>query len=303
MVVHQLTSSITYSLTSNSLSTMSNQAAWIPAKCAPFKVDAAPMPEPDANEVVIRTHAVAINPVDAYIQKLGIIAEEFPTVVGCDVAGEITAVGSDVKRFQPGDRVLAALDFEAKRSNKGSFQLYCAAFEALAAKLPDNVGFSQACVLPLALSTAATGLFRKGSLALSYPQVDPKPNGKAFLVWGGSSSVGSCAIQLAKAAGYEVATTCSSRNFDYCKRVGADHVFDHTTDSVVEDVVNALKGKEFAGVFDAVMPPETIIKSVEIAHQLGGNKHVATVLVGPPHMMVPEGMHEDVEISYGKSPA
>ncbi|KAK5122888.1 hypothetical protein LTR85_003453 [Meristemomyces frigidus] len=215
-----------------------NKAAWIPAKCAPFTVDEAPMPEPEANEVVIRVRAVAINPVDAAIQSMGIIVEDYPAVVGCDVAGDITTVGSDISDLKPGDRVLACLDLEAKRVNKGSFQLYCAALATLTAILPENVSYTQGCVLPLALSTAATSLFQKGNLEMQHPQVDPEPNGKSVLIWGGSSSVGSCAIQMAKAAGYEVATTCSSHNFDYCRSIGADHVLDHKKDDTVDRIVS-----------------------------------------------------------------
>lgn len=256
------------------------------------------MPQPEANEVIIRVRAVAINPVDAAIQGMGIIIEDYPAVVGCDVAGDVTGVGAEVKAFLPGDRVIACLDLEVGRVNKGSFQLYCAAFTTLAAKLPVNVSYTQGCVLPLALSTAATSLFQKGNLEMQHPLIDAKPNGKGVLIWGGSSSVGSCAIQMAKAAGYEVATTCSRHNIEYCRSLGADHVFDHRKGNVVEDVVHALNGKEFAGAFDAVFPPDTIMKCAKIAHKLGGKKHVATVMV--PSMPIPKGLPEGVMTSYCK---
>lgn len=191
------------------------------------------------------------------------------------------------------------VDTTDARPARGTYQLYCAVEESLATKLPDNVSFSEGCVLPLALSTAAASIYQKENLGLPFPTLDPKPNGKAVLIWGGSSSVGSCAIQMAKASGFEVATTCSTKNFEYCKKVGADWIFDHTSDAVVEDIVSALKGKEFGGAFDTVFPPETIMKCAEIAHQLGGNKHVATVLIGPPTpLVVPEGLPEDVKASY-----
>jgi NADPH:quinone reductase-like Zn-dependent oxidoreductase len=275
-----------------------NLAAWIDGPGKPVRVEEAPMPQTEADEVLIRSHAVAMNPVDGAIFKTGLIIQNWPAVIGEDVAGIVEAVGSAVTRFKPGDRVLACLDLEAKRSNLGCFQEYCCSPEVLTAKLPDNVNFVDGCVLPLGLTTAACSLFQSGNNELPLPNVNPKPNGKVFTVWGGSSSVGSCAIQLAKAAGFEVATTCSSHNVQYCKDLGADHVFEYTKDTIVDDVVKALKGKESAGVFDAVMPADTIIKSAEIAHRLGGKKHVATVMVGMGPQVVPDGLPEDVTTSY-----
>jgi len=259
------------------------------------------MPEPKENEIIVRSHAVAFNPVDGAMFKLGFITESWPTVIGCDVAGIISAVGSAVTRFKPGDRVTACIDQPNDRANKGAFQLYCAAYEALAAKLPDDVSFTNGCVLPLGLCTAAASLFQTANLGLPLPKIDVEPQGKVVVVWGGSSSVGSCGIQMAKAAGFEVATTCSGHNIQHCKDIGADHVFDHTKETVVEDILKALKGQESAGVFDAIMAADTLVKCAEIAHRLGGKKHLATVLVGPPTpQVVPEGLPEDVEVSYCK---
>lgn len=69
------------------------------------------------------------------------------------------------------------------------------------------------------------------------------------MVWGGSTSVGSNAIQLAAAAGYEVITTCSPRNFDYVKRLGASQAFDYRSNTVTSEIVAALKGGKLAGAF------------------------------------------------------
>ena len=292
------------------MSPINNQAAWIPSKQAAFKIDTAPLPVPASNELIIRTHAVAFNPADAGIQKQGMLLTSSPAVIGWDVAGTIPALGSEVSGFEVGDRVIAMVDLEpppgSQRTNQGAFQLYCAAYAAVTAKLPEDVTFTQGCVLPIGLSTAAVSLFSKGKLELEYPQAGDKPtpkNGKVVLVWGGSSSVGSCAIQMVKAAGYAVATTCSAHNFDYCRDIGADWVFDHKSATVVDDIVEALQGKEFAGAFDAVLPVDSVAACGEVAHRMGGKKHVATVLPGPPTpMVVPEGLlPEGVENSYCES--
>ncbi len=109
------------------------------------------------------------------------------------------------------------------------------------------MSYENASVLPLGLSTAACGLFQEDQLALQYPSMSPKPTGKTLLVWGGSTSVGSNAIQLAVAAGYEVFTTASPRNFDYVKKLGASKAFDYKSKTVVNDLIRAFEGKTAAG--------------------------------------------------------
>lgn len=85
-----------------------NKAAWLTErKAKPFKVDHAPMPTPEADEVVVKNSAVAVNPVDWKIQEAGYFVEKFPNILGTDVAGEIVEVGSSVTNFKKGDRVLA----------------------------------------------------------------------------------------------------------------------------------------------------------------------------------------------------
>ncbi|KAK3072324.1 hypothetical protein LTR53_007017 [Teratosphaeriaceae sp. CCFEE 6253] len=278
-----------------------NTAAWILEKCGPVVVGAAPMPEPREHEIVIRAHALALNPVDGFMHARGLLTTSWPTVLGCDVAGTVLTIGRSVTRFQPGDRVTACVDQppDERRANKGAFQLYCAADEALSAKLPESVSFAEGCVLPLAMCTAAASLFQKSNLGLPLPKLDTKPSGKVLVVWGGSSSVGSCAVQLARAAGCAVATTCGAENADYCRALGVEYVFDHASASVVEDIVRALQGTESVGVFDAIMAAGTLVQCAEIAQRLGGRKHLATVLVGPPTaQVVPEGLPGDVGVSY-----
>ena len=117
----------------------------------------------------------------------------------------------------------------------------------MASPIPDTMPFEDAAVLPLAVSTAACGLFQKDHLALRHPSLHAEPTGETVLVWGGSTSIGSNAIQLAKAAGYEVITTASPRNFEYVTTLGAAQVFDYNSPTVVEDIIAAFKGRRLAG--------------------------------------------------------
>lgn len=184
----------------------------------------------------------------------------------------------------------------------GAFQLYVVSREPLIAKIPDKVSYAEACVLPLCLSTAAVSIFQKDTLALPHPQIHPKPTGKVIAVWGAGSSCGSCGVQLVKAAGYEVAATASEHNLEYLRSLGADYVFDYKSETVVDDIVSALKAKEFGGAFDAVVDPESLRKCGQIASRLGGNKFVATV-IPPNHPMlrIPNDVPEDVKFGFSKS--
>jgi len=119
--------------------------------------------------------------------------------------------------------------------------------ERMAAPIPHNLPFTHAAVLPLALSTAACGLFQTDQLGLSHPTASPAPKGQTVLVWGGSTSVGSNAIQLAAAAGYDIITTASPHNADYVRGPGAREVFDYRSPDVITDIVAALHGRRLAG--------------------------------------------------------
>jgi len=233
-----------------------NRAAYQPSKKAvSFTVSDAPYPSPSADQVVIRTAAVAVNPIDWLIQSRGDLMYthiKYPFVLGYDAAGEVVSVGNSVTRFQIGDRVLGlcrGADEPVNSSAESAFQNYVALPEDLTAPItrPD-ISFAQASVLPLGLTTAAAALFDKAQLVLDLPTVPPRsPNGKTVIVWGGSTSVGCCAVQLAVAAGYEVLSTASPRNHDLLRKLGAANVWDYRSPDVVDDIVAALKGKTVAG--------------------------------------------------------
>ncbi len=222
------------------MSSLSNKAAWIKSKQAhPFVVDDAPMPDPGTDLITIRVHAAAVNPADAKIQELGMIINDYPAVLGCDAAGKVVAVGSNVKDFKVGDHVAGSCDHAADLAGKGTFQLYCNLRAELSGRIPNDLEYKDACVLPLGLNTAAWSLFEQTALALPFPQTEPKTNGKVLLIWSGASSVGTAGIQMAKAAGLEVAATAGPHNLDYLKSIGADYVFSYKSETVVEDIVQA----------------------------------------------------------------
>ena len=229
-----------------------NTALWLNAKRADFTVAPAPYAAPRAGEILLRVHAVAVNPMDRLVRTIGGLVTpwlEYPFIAGSDVAGVVAAVGEGVTRFAVGERVLgfAAGADKGHRAAEGAFQHYAILPAHMAAPLPERLSFAQGSVLPLALSTAATGLFEADCLALGHPSATPQAKGQTLLIWGGSTSVGSNAIQLAVAAGYDVITTASPRNFDYVTRLGARQAFDYNSKRAIPDIIAALKGRRVAG--------------------------------------------------------
>lgn len=267
----------------------SNQAAYLVAVKAPLEVGPAPLPQPKENEIVVKTHAVAINPVDYYQQLLGPTVFtwlKLPDILGYDVAGEITDIGSGVTKFKVGDRVLGLTSY--------AFQNYVLVKEHCTTLLPDAISFEEAAVIPLGFSVGVKALFHKEYLNLNLPTLDAEPTGKVIVIWGGSTSVGSNTIQLARAAGFEVITTASPKNFDFVKKLGASQVFDYNSPTVKDDLITAVKGKIVAGAIanGGVNPDEyeSIVDTCAavVLSSPDNNKFIPLTMV--PRFPLPEGV-------------
>lgn len=234
--------------------TPENKAAWLPAsQVTPLQISPAPYTSPGPHQIVVKNSALGINSVDWAKQMLGetLLGHiSYPFILGEDVAGTVVEVGEGVERFHVGDRVVAAASaISVNSSLEGGFQLYTVIRKWLAAPLPDSITFEQASVLPLAIFTASHGLFDTGYLSLDLPTVPARKSSdeRAVIITGGSSAVGSTAIQLAVSAGYKVVSTASPKNFDYVTKLGATYVFDYKSDTVIDDISAAVKGLHLAG--------------------------------------------------------
>ncbi|KAK4499601.1 hypothetical protein PRZ48_010119 [Zasmidium cellare] len=264
--------------------TTTNTAAWLPSpKAHPFEIKPAPMWEPRGTEILIRNKAIAINPIDAGLQKAAFMPMPYPAIIGHDVAGEVVALGPEHKRFKKGDRVLGmAVGIGKEKGNdENAFQRFTVLQSHMAAEIPEGVAFEEAAVVPLGLSTAACGLFQeRPCLGLRYP-TEPRREStrQTVLVWGGSSSVGANGIQLAVAAGYEVVATASPKNFEFVKSLGASQVFDYNAALIEDDLVSALKGKTLAGVLDCIGGQACTV-SVNVVHRVAGSGIVTTTKGG-----------------------
>jgi NADPH:quinone reductase-like Zn-dependent oxidoreductase len=160
-----------------------------------------------------------------------------------------------------------------------AFQSYPVAIDSLVSPIPDTMSFEQAVVLPLAISTACAGLYPKDYLNLPLPSATkPEKNGKTVLIWGGASSVGATAIQLAAASGVTVITTASPANHSLVKSLGAAAVFDYKSATAVEDIAKALEETDFVGVYDAIGEESSFDAVSAILDLLNMKVPVASVL-------------------------
>ncbi|KAJ5624679.1 hypothetical protein N7510_000988 [Penicillium lagena] len=267
-------------------------AAWInEPKAHPLEVKAAPTYTPGPNEILVRNHAVAMNPIDNTTQLRGIFPLQYPAILGQDVAGEVVAIGPNVSRFKAGDRVVGhSVVYATQEQRDGAFQTYTIVRTNLASLIPEEVSFESASVLPLGLSTASCALFQDGDLHLQLPTSPAqKPTGKTVLIWGAASSVGCNAVQLAVAAGYEVVATASPHNFDLVKKLGASQVLDYHSANIVEELVLALRDRELAGAFDCIGFSATKTTAAVVAASQGAKRVVSTKPV-PADLNPPEGV-------------
>ena len=193
--------------------------------CSPDHLDltetAQPVPADD--EVLVRVRATSVNPYDwHFIRGEPFVARLMPgglgmrgpklSILGCDMAGQVAAVGRDVTQFAPGDEVFALLP-------GGGFGEYVTVTEDLLARKPGPLSFEQAAAVPMAAVTALVGLRDQGRIQ----------SGQEVLINGASGGVGTYAVQIAVALGATVTGVCSAKNSGLVRSLGADEVIDYQT--------------------------------------------------------------------------
>ncbi|WBS00063.1 zinc-binding alcohol dehydrogenase family protein [Pseudoduganella sp. SL102] len=176
-----------------------------------------PDPVPGPRDLLVRVHAVSVNPVDTKVRRGAAVAQ--PRVLGWDVAGVVEAVGSDVTAFRPGDEVYYA----GSLTRPGSYSELHLVDERIAGHKPAALGFADAAALPLTSLTAWELLFDR----LNVPEGGGA--GQTLLVIGAAGGVGSILTQLArKLTGLTVIGTASRpETAGWVSELGAHHVIDH----------------------------------------------------------------------------
>lgn len=199
-----------------------------------------PLPEPRASEVLIRVRAAGVNRPDV-LQRLGMYAvpEDADPLPGLEVAGEIAALGENATRWKTGDKVMALC-------HGGGYAEYCRVDESHCLPLPAKLSFVEAAAIPETYFTVWYNVFMRAGL---------QP-GETMLVHGGSSGIGTTAIQLAKAAGATVITTAGSdKKCKFCIDLGADHALNYKTADWEQDVGELTDGDGVDLVLDMVGGP------------------------------------------------
>jgi NADPH2:quinone reductase len=219
-----------------------------------MKIEELPKPEPGAGQVLVRIEAAGVNPVDTYI-RAGTHAQkpDLPYTPGKDAAGTIHAVGEGAVKFKPGDRVYTA------DSITGTYAEYALCTEDQVHPLPDNVTFEQGAGVFVPYATAYRALIQKA-------------NAKAWetvLVHGASGGVGIASVQWAKNAGLKVIGTASSEEG---KRLaldqGADHIFDHTRENYLSEILDATGGRGVDIILE-MLADHNLVKDFQVLAKYG----------------------------------
>jgi NADPH:quinone reductase len=196
-----------------------------------------PMPTPAAREILIKVAAAGVNRPDV-MQRMGLYPppKGAPEIPGLEIAGTVAACGPGVKRWKEGDQVAALVV-------GGGYAQYCLAHETHALPIPAGLSLVEAAAIPETFFTVWHNAFERGALRA----------GETFLVHGGSSGIGTAAIQIAKARGARVITTAgSAEKCAACRRLGADVAVNYKTEDFVAATKAATGGSGADVILDMV---------------------------------------------------
>jgi NADPH:quinone reductase len=200
------------------------------------------VPEPtieNPQEILVKIHAAGINPIDTKLRQRGTFyPEQMPAILGCDGAGEVVEIGSEVYKFQTGDRVYFCQG--GLGASAGNYAEYIVLDERFVARMPTSVSFAEAAAAPLVLITAWEALYDRARVEA----------GQQVLIHGG---VGHVAIQLAKLKDASVATTVSSREkADFVEELGSDLAIFYKESDFVQTALDWTGGQGVDVAFDTV---------------------------------------------------
>lgn len=189
-------------------------------------IEEAPRPTAGENEVLVRIHAAAVNPVDCAIRAgyaQGWFQHFMPRILGGDASGVVEAVGPGVTSFKPGDAVYTRTNLV----RDGTYAEYVVANTSEVASKPRSLDFNQAAAVPHAFLTAWQTMVNTANI---------QP-GQTVLIHGAAGGVGHFAVQIAKLRGAKVIGTASDKNIAFLKQIGVDQAIDYNQ-TRFEDVVH-----------------------------------------------------------------
>jgi len=254
-----------------------------------LKLEEVPEPKPGANEVVVQIKAAGVNPVETY-QRNGKYPTlpKLPWTPGNDGAGIVHSVGSDVKSVKAGDRVYLA------GSLTGTYAAYSLSSEAQVHLLPNNVSYAQGAAVGIPYGTAYRALFQRAKAL---------PN-EIVLINGASGSVGTAAVQLARAYGcLVIGTAGSDKGLSLVQEHGAHYAFNHSAEDLAQRVANicTLRGKQGPDVILEMLANKNLAKDMQMLGRHGrivviGNR--GTIEVNPRDIMAKDGVILGMSLPY-----
>ncbi|KAL6706946.1 hypothetical protein ACN47E_004896 [Coniothyrium glycines] len=249
------------------------QTAIIASETGDFEISSnVPVPKPEPDEILIKTEAVGLNPVDT--KMVG----DFVTagcIYGFDCAGTVVAVGSQVTTLKIGDRVCgSASGMNKLKPLGGAFADYVTLPADMAIEMPPSMSMEQGAAMGTAVASACMAMF--WSLGMDPDLLtgkagayDASKNPTNVLVYGGSTCTGTMLIQLLRVCGFHVLTTCSPHNFDLVRKFGAHEVFNYRTTECAANI-RAHCGNALEFAIDCVAEDSTMKFCYEAIGRAGG---------------------------------
>lgn len=218
-----------------------------------MKLEIAPDPIAAEGEVVIKVHAIGVNPVDTYFRAGTAYKPKLPYTPGLDCAGVVESIGAGVKGFKPGDRVYTS------GSISGAYAERALCKEAQAHPLPDKITFEQGACLGVPFSAAFRALFQRGDMEM----------GNTVVIHGASGGVGSAAVQFAVAKGaLVIGTAGTDKGRKLVKDLGAHYVLDHTNEAHFDEVME-ITGRHGADLIVEFLANVNLARDLKILRKEG----------------------------------
>jgi NADPH:quinone reductase-like Zn-dependent oxidoreductase len=231
----------------------------------PLEAVRVPVPQPAADEVLIRVAASSLNPLEYKLADLNFMGRTPPVVLGLDLAGVVVAVGHGVNGVAVGDAVAAMADLNGDggwavtggSTGEGGYAL---AYQFLTVGKPPSLSFRDAAALPMAFLSAFAGL---------YPAIRA---GDTVYIPGGGGGVGHLAVQMAAralGAGLVTSSGSTSQSIALARQCGADHVFDYKRDDIAAEIAKLTGGRGVDLVFDATYSEQGFVETAKTVRRGG----------------------------------